>query len=358
MHLYVRALCAVGAVLGIVVTAMSCGTAEATYDSYGKPICEEDYDCYHGWLYEPGTRCIENRCVCPVEGDIQCCKKDHEPGNCDYNCRSPSECEPGEHGAPEDPPPPPPECTTPAGCPGPPDKRCGSATCEEGKCGVVITEGPIDSQRAGDCKRSVCNEQGLVVEEKDLSDYYDDGAECTFDYCDDALATNAVMVAITCPESGEGFCSGGACVECVTDLQCELTEDCSGGHCLPKNCINDVTDGTESDEDCGGKCAGCVPGKTCIFGTDCKSGVCVSGQCATPTCNDGAKNDGETDEDCGATCKADGKLCAAGKACKAGDDCASGVCWAGKCQAPTCTDAVMNGDEAGIDCGGPCPTEC
>ena len=33
------------------------------------------------------------------------------------------------------------------------------------------------------------------------------------------------------------------------------------------------------------------------------------------------------------------------------EDCISGVCWAGKCQAPTCTDGVQNGEEGGVDCG-------
>jgi hypothetical protein len=28
------------------------------------------------------------------------------------------------------------------------------------------------------------------------------------------------------------------------------------------------------------------------------------------------------------------------------------------CQAPTCTDAVQNGGEGGIDCGAGCPLAC
>ncbi len=41
-----------------------------------------------------------------------------------------------------------------------------------------------------------------------------------------------------------------------------------------------------------------------------------------------------------------------GRGCETGADCLSSVCWSGTCEAPTCTDGVKNGDEAGVDCGG------
>jgi MYXO-CTERM domain-containing protein len=40
--------------------------------------------------------------------------------------------------------------------------------------------------------------------------------------------------------------------------------------------------------------------------------------------------------------------------CGAASDCLSGVCESGACAAPSCTDAVQNGDEAEVDCGGAC----
>lgn len=51
--------------------------------------------------------------------------------------------------------------------------------------------------------------------------------------------------------------------------------------------------------------------------------------CVTPTCNDGIQNGNETGVDCG------------------GPDCAA-------CPTPTCNDGIQNGTETGIDCGGSC----
>jgi hypothetical protein len=49
--------------------------------------------------------------------------------------------------------------------------------------------------------------------------------------------------------------------------------------------------------------------------------------------------------------------CANGKKCTVGGDCATGTCTGGVCaNAPTCTDGIQNGQETGVDCGGPvCP---
>jgi len=46
--------------------------------------------------------------------------------------------------------------------------------------------------------------------------------------------------------------------------------------------------------------------------------------------------------------------CAAGLGCVTSTDCQSGVCTNGICQAPSCDDAVQNGAETDVDCGGDC----
>ena len=87
---------------------------------------------------------------------------------------------------------------------------------------------------------------------------------------------------------------------------------------------------------------------------DCESGVCdaTTGKCLAATCSDAVKNGDETDVDCGGvTCQ----KCADTKGCQKGGDCQSGVCDNGKCQAPTCTDKVKNGSETDVDGGGTCP---
>ncbi|CAN95452.1 hypothetical protein predicted by Glimmer/Critica [Sorangium cellulosum So ce56] len=48
-------------------------------------------------------------------------------------------------------------------------------------------------------------------------------------------------------------------------------------------------------------------------------------------------------------------LCASGTVFLGGSLWAAcGVCEDGVCREATCSDGVMNGDEAGLDCGGPC----
>ena len=69
---------------------------------------------------------------------------------------------------------------------------------------------------------------------------------------------------------------------------------------------------------------------------------------ATPSCTDAVKNGSETDVDCGGgTCPA----CGTGLLCGAAKDCTTGVCKA-RCQSPSCVDGVQNGVETDIDCGG------
>ena len=106
--------------------------------------------------------------------------------------------------------------------------------------------------------------------------------------------------------------------------------------------------------DCGGaSCPKCAETKECAAPTDCASGVCTAGKCAAPSCTDKVKNGSETDVDCGgASCP----KCAVGGKCASGTDCSSGVCSAGVCSTPSCTDKIKNGSETDVDCGGAsCP---
>jgi hypothetical protein len=74
-------------------------------------------------------------------------------------------------------------------------------------------------------------------------------------------------------------------------------------------------------------------------------GRCPSG----PTCTDGITNGSETDVDCGGTCP----RCATGKTCASRDDCASARCASGTCQ--TC---VNNVTDCGLDVGGVSTCAC
>ncbi|MFT4532977.1 MAG: hypothetical protein ACJA1A_001042 [Saprospiraceae bacterium] len=67
------------------------------------------------------------------------------------------------------------------------------------------------------------------------------------------------------------------------------------------------------------------------FGANETTNICVGGGNPSPTCSDGVQNGNETGVDCG------------------GPDCAA---------CPTCSDGVQNGNETGIDCGGPDCSAC
>jgi len=76
---------------------------------------------------------------------------------------------------------------------------------------------------------------------------------------------------------------------------------------------------------------------------------------APPSCTDAIKNGSESDVDCGGACAV---KCADAKDCSVAADCASSVCTASKCAAPDCMDTVKNGSESDVDCGGTCATKC
>jgi len=66
-----------------------------------------------------------------------------------------------------------------------------------------------------------------------------------------------------------------------------------------------------------------------MVGADCASKVCTAGVCQAPTCSDGVLNGFETDGDCGGgVCP----TCADGQSCAVASDCQIGACTAGICQ--------------------------
>jgi len=239
------------------------------------------------------------------------------------------------------------ECESDGDCPQPSDGRCGEGRCVDGKCEIDIHVGPVPSQLYGDCQEVVCDWDGSVVTKDDASDAYDDGRECTVDFCEGGKPVNKPLPeGLLCPTSGGGVCHQGACIDCLDGAGniCKGTGVvCDYYWCVPtKQC---------AEMFCGGPCKPCGAGHSCGIDADCLSGRCVGGKCQAPTCDDSLKNGDEEDVDCGGpTCGP----CADGQGCLSPSDCQSNVCISGKCQAPTCFDGKKNGAETGIDCGGPC----
>jgi hypothetical protein len=149
---------------------------------------------------------------------------------------------------------------------------------------------------------------------------------------------------------------------CEAGGACETAADCKSSACREGKCQDVVPpDGQqnngETDIDCGGtKAVACDDGKKCAIAADCKSGVCTGAICQVPSPTDGVKNGDETGKDCGGT-KA--PKCAAGEGCASTADCLDVKCddATKKCGAPTHDDGFKNGDETGVDCGGPTATQ-
>jgi hypothetical protein len=161
-----------------------------------------------------------------------------------------------------------------------------------------------------------------------------------------------------------GSC-GATCKDTGPQQQCKgagdcLSHVCTGGLCQPPTCSDAITNGNETDVDCGGTCDAlghtCAANKHCAVNADCKSNTCFNFVCQA-TCADGTMNGNETDVDCGGTCDLQNLRCSNGKHCLVANDCSSLVCTVGICAAPNCADGVQNGAETGLDCGGgTCPS--
>lgn len=173
----------------------------------------------------------------------------------------------------------------------------------------------------------------------------------------------------------------GAAKTCGTGLGCNIDDDCTSKNCctaatcqgsintcVAPGCHDGKKNQGESGIDCGGDAATtgcevrCTPGQGCQYNSDCDSGVCGPDKtCAVPKCDDLVKNGTEMGKDCGsAACS---KVCPIGTPCTGPGDCDSGVCALDltnvmTCAVPTCFDAVQNGNETALNCGGDCVKKC
>jgi hypothetical protein len=192
----------------------------------------------------------------------------------------------------------------------------------------------------------------------DPSDLPLDGNPCTYDLCKaDAIHNPPMPDKHPCALKESGICSLGQCIECSDSLgaPCAPGFYCYEGTCIPSACVDFLMNNQETFVDCGGpECLPCMPGQGCVQPSDCTSGVCAMGICQAPTHSDGVKNGDETGTDCGYPLGPPFS-CADGEGCAVANDCSSYVCFDGICQPPTCLDAIQNGSETGLDCGGTCP---
>ncbi len=86
------------------------------------------------------------------------------------------------------------------------------------------------------------------------------------------------------------YCNNNVCAErgCSENAECEGVDarcDSATQKCV--SCSDNVTNGDETDVDCGGSCSiKCAVGKVCKGNGDCQSSVCTEGVCADVTTSD------------------------------------------------------------------------
>jgi hypothetical protein len=285
---------------------------------------------------------------CPKEDEARCCPDGGQ--NCAselMGCRPQGQC---DEVAPT-------TCVTKGDCWGPPDSRCGEAQCIEGKCELEIwASKQIPNQFPGDCKVNVCSPKGDIAVWTDPSDFPDDGKPCTNDICEGDTPRNVALPDKSlCPGEEHGVCIAGACKDCSAILNlydCPKDRFCQWDECVVAQCHNNEWEPNEPGYNSGGPCHASGHGDFCFVASDCMSGVCA-GKCQEPTHTDGVKNGDETGIDCGYP---GGPLnsCNDNEGCLSSSACKSFVCYSGLCQAPTCFDATQNGTETAVDCGGEC----
>eukprot|EP00750_Incisomonas_marina_P000654 INCI10450.2.p1 GENE.INCI10450.2~~INCI10450.2.p1 ORF type:complete len:3195 (-),score=394.60 INCI10450.2:2128-11712(-) len=220
-----------------------------------------------------------------------------------------------------------------------------------GECGGIFCD-PCPT-----CSDGIWNgdEQGTDCNSNDFPDNYRGCEPCS---CDDGEINQ-----------GEGGGLLGGWID-----SSHLTGEC-GGPCDPcPTCSDGIHNGDENGTDCGGpNCTAC----TCFDGElnqgelDWVDGTPDGGECGgdmcdpCPTCSDGLWNGDEN----GTDCSSHYRHCDTNCTCDDGEvnqgeerfmdyeryrECGGDNC--NSC--PTCSDGKQNGDETGIDCGGPRCQQC
>ncbi|MEP7123036.1 MAG: hypothetical protein ABJE95_19065 [Byssovorax sp.] len=175
----------------------------------------------------------------------------------------------------------------------------------------------------------------------------------------DFAAAGKALAAQTAKDCLQAVCDGAGATKSIPD-GADAPDDAND--CTDDTCAAGVptftpkATGAACTMGGGKKCTAMSTCVECVVNGDCASGVCdpQANTCSPAGCGDAVKNGTETDLNCGgAACPP----CTTGKMCSVGTDCVGGTCVANLCVA-TCTDGIKNNGEADIDCGGPCANKC
>jgi hypothetical protein len=153
-------------------------------------------------------------------------------------------------------------------------------------------------------------------------------------------------------------CGGAASTKCPTGQGCVATSDCDLAKCdvgATNLCLAPAHDDGiknlgETGIDCGGAAAPakkCPTGQGCAGDGDCNNVLCKVLVCDSPRSNDHLTNGTETDEDCGGGAPTNAPGCAVGLTCALDADCGSKACFGTKCvESVSCKT-----DHGGNTCG-------
>ena len=281
--------------------------------------------------------------------------------------------------------------------------------CVNGYCANEVCTAPtcVDGVQNGaetsvDCGGNICdacaNGQACAANTDCVSNV------CTNNVCVPAECNDAVKNG---EETGVD-CGGAICAPCNDNQPCAQARDCLSGVCINEicqapTCDDAVQNGDETGLNCGGAiCNACADGLACQANRDCLSGVCTNNVCQAQPASMVFKTEMKRDSTvalsvmpvlvvspvlpiatasaaCAQQCLSSPHLrrhcskwrrdrprlwrsicdaCGDGLGCAANTDCISGVCTNNVCQAPTCEDNVLNGDETDVDCGGAICNAC
>ena len=273
-------------------------------------------------------------------GDGSCFDGIKNTNETDVDCGGPDcdRCEPGQDCLEDS------DCTTDV---------CENGECQPPTCYDGVQNGNENGVDCGGGCPNACGQDDPCEEDFEC----EEGEFCNDEgLCEESSCENGIQDTF----ETDIDCGGVDCPDCDDGGTCLQDEDCVSGVCdvenmvcLEATCLDGVTNGDETDMDCGGPdCPDCPNGADCDDNTDCVSGVCDMGTCVADSCTDMIENGDETDVDCGGPvcppCEDDAE-------CDEDDDCESGVCNAGgTCDPPACDDMVQNGDETDVDCGNSC----
>lgn len=235
-------------------------------------------------------------------------------------------------------------CSMASECPGK-ETECQTRTCDGGFCGVSFSPlgKKVTAQSAGDCRKTVCNGQGLLTQQVDDTDVPEDNNPCTQDLCHAGLPDHQPVASgascggiLTC--NGAGDCTGCTmAADCGAETEC-LSRTCTGGVCGLAYQPMDTATKAQTDHDCKQNVCNGQGAVNIVFdnadtkddGNPCTQDACLNGSdthvnlAAGAPCPDGAKP----------FCNGNGACveCVTAATCPGqGDECRTPTCGAGAC---------------------------